>query len=148
MATTVRRRRKKKRKGRGKLIFLLVVLTGLAGWNYQRNSELEAAKPRPYAAYSDEDLVQLRDAYAAQTGALSTRYDQASARRAGSQEVRGVEEGVAQFQRVQHASRAVRDLGSQLSQEQASLDAIEAELAHRAQVGGPVMQVLRRAFLF
>jgi hypothetical protein len=148
MATTVRRRRKKRRKGRGKLIFLLVVLIGLSAWNYQRNSALEQAKPRPYAAYSDSDLAQLRDAYAAQTGALSTRYDQASARRSGSEDVHGVQEGVAQFQRVQHASRAVRDLGSQLSQEQASLEAIEAEQAYRAQLGGPVMQVLRRAFLF
>jgi hypothetical protein len=148
MATTVRRRRKKKRKGRGKLIFLLMLLIGAASWNYQRNSEIEAAKPRPYAAYSDEELEQLRAAYATQAGALADRYEQAATRRSGSREVDGLQEGVAQFQRVQHASRAVRELGSQLSQEQASLQAIEAEQAHRAQLGGPAMQVLRRAFLF
>lgn len=148
MATKVRRRRKKRSKGRGKLIFLLVALIGVSGWNYHRNSEREAARPRPYAAYSDEDLAKLREAYASQAGALSDRYERASSRRSGSQEVRGVQEGIDQFQQVQQASRAVRALGSQASQEQASLTAIQEEQAYRAEFGGPVMRVLRLAFVF
>jgi hypothetical protein len=146
--TTVRRRRKKRKKGRGKLIFLLLVLIGLGGWNYQRNTEIEEARPRPYKAYSDADLEQLRAAYAEQAGALASRYNRAAGRRSGTRDVDGVSEGVAQFQQVQRASRAVRDLGSQLSQEETSLQAIEAEQAYRAQIGGPVQQVVRRAFLF
>ena len=73
MAGTVRRRRKKRKKGLGKLIFLLVVLVGGGTWNYQRNTELEDAKPRPYRAYSDADLEQLRVAYVGQAGALAGR---------------------------------------------------------------------------
>lgn len=148
MARTVRKRRKKRKKGRGKLIFLLIVLVGISTWNYQRNTEIEEAKPRPYRAYSDVDLEQLRAAYEGEAGALAGRYAQASARRAGSRDVKGLGEGVEQFQRVQQASRAVRGLGSQLSQEEASLQAIQEEQAYRAQLGGPVVEVLRRAFLF
>ena len=147
MAGTVRKRRKKRKKGLGKLIFLLVVLVGGGTWNYQRNTEIEDAKPRPYRAYSDADLEQLRAAYAGQAGALAGRYEQASAHRSRSRDVKGLREGVVQFQQVQRASRAVRDLGSRLSQEEASLQAIETELAYRAQhAGGPLVEVLRRAF--
>jgi len=148
MAQTTRRRRKKKKKGRGKLIFLLVLLIGVSTWNYQRNAAIEEAKPRPYKAYADAELEQLRAAYESQAAALSGRYAQASSQRAGSREVKLVAEGVEQFQQVQRASRAVRDLGSQLSQEEASLRAIEEEQALRARLGGPVMTVLTRAFTY
>ena len=61
MAQTTRRRRKKRKKGRGKLIFLLVLLVGVSTWNYQRNVAIEEAKPRPYRSYSDAELEQLAD---------------------------------------------------------------------------------------
>jgi hypothetical protein len=148
MAQTTRRRRKKRKKGRGKLIFLLVLLVGVSTWNYQRNVAIEEAKPRPYRGYSDTELEQLRAAYDSQASALAGRYEQASAQRSGSRDVKLVAEGVEQFKQVQRASRAVRDLGAQLSQEEASLRAIEEEQALRAQLGGPVMTIVKRAFLF
>ncbi len=139
------------RKGGGGKSFMLLVLVALLGgagsWNYQRNVEAENAKPRPYGAYSDEQLDQLLAAYGGQVEALSGRYDAAAGKRARSGEVQLLGDAVEQFNRVQRSSRARRDLGSKLSQEQASLGAIEGERALRARLGGPTMRFLRRVFL-
>ena len=129
------------------LLFLLALLGGYGTWNYQRNLEAEAAIPRPYKGYSDEQLAQLEAAYRAQVEALNQRYDAASGSRTRSKDVQLLGEAVDQFEQVQRNSRAVRDLGSRVSQEQASLDAIAAEKALRARLGGPVMTFLSRAFL-
>jgi hypothetical protein len=129
------------------LFVLLAILAGAGSWNYKRNLEAEAAQPRPYKSYSDEQLEQLRSAYEAQVDALSKRYDAASGKRSRQQEVQLLGEAVSQFDRVQQSSRAVRDLGSKLSQEMASLDAIEEEQALRKRLGGPTAIFLRRVFL-
>lgn len=131
----------------GLLLGLLATLAGVATWNYQRNLAAEAAKPRPYASYTDEQLAQLLAAYKGQVANLEGRYDAASGRRTRSKEVQLLGEAVDQFNRVQQSSRAIRELGSQVSQEGASLRAIEAEQALRAQRGGPVEVFLRRAFM-
>ena len=65
----------------GLLLVLLAILGGVGAWNYQRNLEAEAAEPRPYASYSDEQLVQLAAAYGGQVDQLEGRYEKASGRR-------------------------------------------------------------------
>ena len=142
------RKRKKGKGGRlGTLLFLLLLLVGLGAWNYQRNLEAESARPRPYTAYSDEQLVQLLAAYEGQAEQLEKRYDAASSVRSASRDVRLLGEAVDQFDRIQRSSRAVRELGAQLSQEEASLRAIREEQALRARPGGGAMTFLARVFL-
>ena len=124
-----------------------MLLAGFGAWNYQRNIEAEAAKPRPYKAYADEQLVQLRTAYEGQVKQLERRYDTASSVRARSRDVQLLGEAVDQFDRIQRSSRAIRELGAQLSQEEMSLRAIREEQALRARLGGPAMAFLRRVFV-
>ena len=129
------------------LVVLLAVMVGGGSWNYQRNLAAEAADPRPYKSYSIEQLDQLLAAYEEEAGALNQRYEMASGQRTRSRDTQLLGEAVDEFQRVQRSSRAVRDLGSRLSQEMASVQAIRKEKALRIQLGGPVTTFLRRAFL-
>ena len=131
----------------GLLLVLLALLAGVGTWNYRRNVEAENAKPRPYQAYSDAQLDQLLAAYQGQVDALATRYEAVAGKRTRPGEVQLLGEAVDQFNRVQQTSRAVRELGAKLSQEQASLKAIEAEKALRVRLGGPATIFLRRVFL-
>lgn len=141
--------RRKKSGGSHTLLLLLVLalLCGYGAWNYQRNLEAEAVMPRPYKGYSDAQLDQLLTAYKGQVEALNERYDAAAGRRAGVRDARLLGEAVDEFQRVQRNSRVIRELGSQASQEQASVEAIQQEKAMRARVGSGVTAFLRRAFL-
>ena len=141
-------RRRKGHGGRNFMLLLLVALLGGAGsWNYQRNVAAEKDQPRPYMAYSDEQLSQLHAAYEGQVETLSGRYDAVAGQRVRAGKARLLGDAVKEFHRVQRSSRAVREMGSKLSQEQASLGAIEAEKALRARLGGPTMIFLRRVFL-
>lgn len=129
------------------VILLLALLGGAGSWNYQRNLAAEKQKPRPYKAYSNEQLDQLFAAYGGQVETLSSHYDEVSGKRVRAAKTRLLGDAVDEFDRVQRSSRAVRELGSKLSQEQASLGAIEKEKARRARFGGPAMEFLRRVFL-
>ena len=141
--------RKKKSGGSNTLLllFLLGLLCGYGAWNYQRNVEAEAAMPRPYKGYSDAQLDQLLAAYEGQVEQLDRRYQAAAKSRAGVRDANLLGDAVDEFQRVQRSSRVVRELGSQVSQEQASLKAVREEKAVRARVGSGVTAFLRRAFL-
>lgn len=134
-------------KNLGLLVVLLAILCGYGAWNYQRSVAAERKQPRPYASYSDTQLDQLLAAYQGKVDELSKRYQAASGRRAVSSKVQLLGDGVEQFNRVQRSSRAVRELGQELSEEQASLKAIQQEKAQRAHAGGALMTFLRRAFV-
>ena len=141
-------RRRKGKGGRNFMLLLLLALLGGAGhWNYQRNVVAEGETPRPYKAYTDEQLDQLLAAYEGQVQTLSSRYDAVAGKRVRAGKNRLLGDAVEEFDRVQRSSIAVRELGSKLSQEQASLGAIEAEKALRARLGGPAIIFLRRVFL-
>lgn len=136
--------------GGGQVMLLLVLLAALGGygtWNYQRNVEAEASVPRPYKGYSDEQLAQLESAYDAQVQALGARYDAAARQRSRSRDTGLLGEAVDEFARVQRNSRAVRELGAQVSQEEASLQAIRQEKALRARMGKGLMAFLKKAFV-
>jgi hypothetical protein len=129
------------------LLLLLLLLCGYGVWNYQRNLEAEAAMPRPYKGYTDEQLDQLAGAYQGQVDALNERYDAASGKRSDVRDAQLLGDAVDEFQRVQRKSRAVRELGARASQEQASLQAIQDERAIRAKLGSGWTAFLRRAFM-
>jgi hypothetical protein len=129
------------------LLLLLGVLGGIGSWNYKRNVAAETQAPRPYRTYSDAQLEQLRAAYAEQVDALSGRYEKLSDRRVRTADGKLLGEAIDEFARVQQASRGVRDLGQRLSQEQASLRAIETEQALRKRLGGATPSFWRRVLM-
>jgi hypothetical protein len=129
------------------LLLLLGVLGGIGSWNYKRNVAAETEAPRPFRGYSDDQLEQLRDAYAGKVDELSGRYQKLSGRRATAAGGKSLGEAVQEFARVQRASQTTRGVGQQLSQEEASLRAIEAEQALRRRLGGATPSFWRRVLM-
>ncbi len=119
----------------GSLALLLAVLLGLGAWNYHRNYQLEraGALSRPYSGYAQRDVSLLRDAVAAELAASRARFERARGHRMSGARDRGsVGDNAAQFNRTTRASNAIRDAASAVAEKEATLAALDAELAHRA----------------
>ena len=131
------------------LLLLLGLLAGGGAWNYQRNLALESSEVRPYSSLSDADLATLLEATETEAKRRGARYDAARSQRA-STEVSGTysEERLRDFERVQSHGRAVRSLGRQASEIDASLAELRKEQGRRAGQGEGIERVLRLAFTF
>jgi hypothetical protein len=137
-----------KSSGSGSQLFALLVLLGIliagGAWNYHRNLELENAELRPYRSYSLEDLEALRAAFQAEADAHSARFRAAASRNV---KVRGggmLDDQVDEFERVQHISAGKREIAGEYAKNQVQLDAVESEIATRAEEGEGWHRELRR----
>lgn len=128
----------------GMLVALLAALAGAGAWNYQRNLAREEAEKGPYASYSDEQLAALRGAYEAEIEKLSARYE---ARKQQPYEAQGGQllgDQVREYDRASARGRAIRDAGGDLSESEATLDAIRVEQSRR---GGDATQIFLKRLL-
>jgi hypothetical protein len=142
------KRRKRTRSGSGgKLLLLALLIGGLGAWNYQRNVEAESKEIRPYRAYSDADLESLELAFRAELEILDARYEQGKGLKFKATNQGFGQAQVDEFERVQRASHAKREIGYQAAEGQATLDAVVQERELRARQGPPWLAVLRRAFV-
>ncbi len=115
----------------GALAFLLVLLSGMGGWNYIQNTRIEAAELRPYRGYSDADLEELIVAYEGQAEGRNQRYEAASA---GKVAIRGgglFGAQVDEFERVQQISRERRELAGRVSDSEHALRLVREETKKR-----------------
>jgi hypothetical protein len=138
-----------KSSGAGSQIVMLLILLGILGgagtWNYRRNLAIENAEPRPYRSFSSEDLESLRSAYQAEVDVYTQRFRQASSKSVRVRDGGMLREQVDEFERVQKLSVGKRDIASQYAKHQVQLDAVDAEIARRATVGGEWQERLRLA---
>jgi hypothetical protein len=144
----VRKASTKKKKSNVKLLlFLLVALGGVGAWNYQRNLAAEKAAPSAYAGVSDADLDVLIAAYESEIAALEAR---GGPNRARVRQTSNLDQGARELERVQRASRAVREANYEVYERQGALEALQAEKTRRRAIGGGsgVLVILRRAFTF
>lgn len=137
--------------GRGALIPLLVLLLLLGGggaWNYRRNLERESQEDRPLRGYAEADLEKLLAAYE-QEQARATRRAGAT-RRAQPKAVPGqlVGEAAREFERVQRASRRVRDASGDLAETELMVERINQELERRNQERDRMALFIRRVTTF
>ncbi len=133
--------------GRGALIPLLVLLLLLVGagaWNYQRNLELESQEDRPLRGYAEADLEKLLGAYQQEAQRLASRAG--ATRRASPRDTQGqlVGESVHEFERVQRASRRVRDAHGDVAEVELMVERINQELSRRGGERDPTAVFLRR----
>ena len=133
--------------GRGALIPLLVLLLLLGGggaWNYHRNLERESHEDRPLRGYAEADLEKLLSAYEQEAKRASSRAG--ATRRAKPRGMQGqlIGESVHEFERVQRASRRVRDANGDVAEVELMVERISQELRHRDQERDPTAIFLRR----
>ena len=117
------------------LLLLLGLITGVGGWNYRRNIQIEAVEPRPYRSYSLEDLESLKGAYQSETNKHMDHYRAASSRKVDVRDGGLIGDQVVEFERVQRISQGKRDIANVYAKNQVQLDEILAEISYRARVG-------------
>jgi hypothetical protein len=132
------RRREAGRVSGGALLLVAIGLAAAGAWNYHRNLAREEASraARPLAGYSTADLEALADAYRGQVEAGNARYERSRAGRASARERAYFDEQVQEFEKVQRESSRVRDASAALAEDEASLRAVESELAARRGASG------------
>lgn len=114
-----------------KLVLLLVVAAGLGGYNYHRNLQLEAARPRPFQGYSDAQLRALISGYEAEVQALSGRYERSRGERAREGAGELLDQRVDAFQQAAAQGARKRQIAGNLSEKEAALRDLKAELSSR-----------------
>lgn len=140
--------------GRASLGLLLVIaLAAAAGgaWNYRRNLAAEQAEraQRPLSGYETADLQALAEAYRAEVGRLSNRYEAARGARVGTAERGFFGDQIDEYERVRRQSGQRREAGAELGQTEAALRDVEDELRARGSAGGGAWSVhLRRLTRF
>lgn len=128
------------------LLLLLVLLAVGTTWNYRRNVAAENTQPRPYRSYSDADLDALIHAYRGEIDGLKTRYEKASGHKIQARDQGYLGDQIQEFERVRHASEAVRAIGFQVAEREGMLRALEKERKARAGDSHGWKLLLRRAF--
>jgi hypothetical protein len=129
-----------------RLLAVLAVLGAAGAWNYQRNVAKEASEPRPFRGYADADLVSLQGAYEAEIAALERRYAAAKSSQAPAPKGQLLGEQVRDFERASARGRTIRDAGGDLSEREAALADVRAEIARRRV--DPTQVFLRRLLTF
>ncbi len=135
---------RKNRGSGGKLLLVLMIVGGLGAWNYQRNVEAESEVIRPYRAFSGADLAALEAAFRLELVTLDARYERVKGVKYKASDVGFGQAQVDEFERVQRASHARRELGYQAAEGQATLDAVVQERALRERQGPPWQIFLAR----
>jgi len=148
MAGVRGRREKKEKSNLGLLLMVLLALVGLGAWNYHRNAAVDkSVAPGPYATVPTKDLDVLIAAYRSEVDALKARGG--TGLRASARTTSGVENGVREFERVQHTAQKTRAAGYEISEREGAIAALEQEKSRRAasgEGGAPWMVFLKRAF--
>ena len=131
----------------GSLLLLLVLVSGLAAWNYHRNWQIEreTERSRPYRSYAVEDLEALREAYAGELEGVRARFEQAKRSRMRPQgDVGSIAGNVAQFQQTTRKSAAIRDAAAGVADRQSQIAELDRELSLREQFGEGMMRHVKR----
>jgi hypothetical protein len=130
-----------------KVMLLLALLVGAAGWNFHQNTQADEATLRPFRAYSDADLEQLISQYQG-VNVAGGRVQQVSGASAGSQNVSLLGAQVSEFERVQKISEQRRAVADQAFDRQTSLEQLQYEQGKR-QADRPIYKMIfRRLFTF
>jgi hypothetical protein len=116
------------------LLLLLVLLAGAGGYNYYRNMMLEQQdnRPRPFKGYATTDLESLRDAYTGEAARSQKRYDSRDQSRVRASGEGLIDQRLDEFERIQHNSSALREIGGQVAEQEARVREIEEELQYRS----------------
>jgi len=126
----------------GVIFALLLGLSSVAAFNYERNLRAEAAQ-RPYHVYGDRDLDRLIGAYREEVEHAQAKHRSARAGAAGPGRGGRFDERVHDFERAQRAGTRQRDALGELAEREAMLRDLENE-RHARRGGSDLVRFLRR----
>ncbi len=133
----------------GQIMILLVILCAAGGWNYHRNAVIDAAVPRPYRGYSDEELNQLASAYQVEVKAQMERDRKSMASKNVAVRDAGLlEERIGEFERVQHLSKKRKESAYQVTENQILVEQLAQEQVAREKNRPIYKMILRRVTSF
>jgi multidrug resistance efflux pump len=123
---------------------LLLLLGGGGAWNYHRNLARESHEDRPLRGYAEADLQKLLGAYEQEATQAARRAG--ATRRATPRDTQGqlVGQSVHEFERVQRASRRVREANGDVAEVEMMVERIKQELSFRDQERDPTAIFMRR----
>ena len=122
----------------GSILLVLVLLSGVGGWNYHRNWQIEkeTEASRPFESYASADLEALRDAYAAELEGVRVQFDAAKRKRIRPQrDVGSISGNVAQFQQTTQTSSAIRNAAAGVAEHEGQISELDRELDIRERFG-------------
>lgn len=129
---------------RGQILILLVILGAAGGWNYHRNVLIDAATPRPYRGYSDEDLHQLIAAYQDEVDAQMERYrNSTTGQKVAVQDGGLLGERIEEFERVQRISQQRKDRAYKVTENQILVEQLAKEQITR-EMDRPIYKLIFR----
>jgi restriction endonuclease len=128
----------------GQTLILLAILCAAGGWNYHRNAVIDAAVPRPYRGYSDEELNQLISAYQAEVEVQMERYRKSTAAKKVTVQDGGLlEERIDEFERIQRHSKQRKERAYQVTENQILVEQLAQEQVTR-ELNRPIYKMIFR----
>jgi hypothetical protein len=133
----------------GQIVILLAILCAAGGWNYHRNAVIDAAVPRPYRGYSDEELNQLASAYQVEVEVQMERYrNSAAANKVVVQDGGLLDDRIDEFERVQNLSKKRRERAYQVTENQILVEQLAQEQVARERNRPVYKMIFRRLTSF
>ena len=131
----------------GSIVLLLLLVSGLGGWNYHRNWQIEKQTEgrRPYESYAVADLEALRAAYSAELEGVRQQFDAARQKRVRPKgDVGSISGNVAQFQQTTRTSKTIRAAAANVAERENQIAELDRELEIRTRFGVGVMRHVKR----
>jgi hypothetical protein len=133
----------------GQILILLAILCTAGGWNYHRNAVIDAAVPRPYRGYSDDELDQLASAYQVEVEAQMERYrNSAASNKVVVQDGGLLDDRIDEFERVQHLSKQRRERAYRVTENQILVEQLAQEQVARERDRPIYKMIFRRLTSF
>lgn len=131
----------------GSIVILLLLVSGLGGWNYHRNLQIEKQTEgvRPYKSYAVGDLESLRQAYATELDGVRVQFDAARRNRSRpSRDIGSISGNVEQFAQTTATSRSIRNAAAGVAEREGQIAELDRELELRQRFGQGMMRHLKR----
>jgi len=130
------------------LLLLVLVIAGVGGTNFYRNVQTENQQERTFGKYSDEDIQAMIGGVKSDIDSLNARYEAQKQIDSRSKPRGSMHDNMKELERVQDATRVVRELGQAVSQQDEHRHELEEEAAHRERNSDKLQVFLHRLTTF
>lgn len=127
---------------------LLLVVVGLGGANFYRNLQEEKRQERAFGSYSDADIQAMVLGMLQEVDQLNALYEAQKGIDSRARNKGSMKGNIDEFERVQDATRLVKDLGQDASQKEVLLRELQEEAELRSRNSDALQVFIRRVTTF